>query len=132
MPEEAAMMKAKAFDYLNKEALKEYRAIRKAEKNGTKITVLSDATMEYMYLVSLGSVKLSGEYAKAFGYFLTKLGRNLESGTMIRKAQTAVILQKAGHKTEADEFIASIKDTLYRRMKWELILLSMPILILGV
>lgn len=88
--------------------------------------------MEYMYLVSLGSVKLSGEYAKAFGYFLTKLGRNLESGTMIRKAQTAVILQKAGHKMEADEFIASIKSTLYRRMKWELILLSMPILILGV
>lgn len=39
LPEEAAMMKAKAFDYLNKEALKEYRAIRKAEKNGTKITV---------------------------------------------------------------------------------------------
>lgn len=112
LPEEAAMMKAKAFDYLNKEALKEYRAIRKAEKNGTKITVLSDATMEYMYLVSLGSVKLSGEYAKTFGYFLTKLGRNLESGTMIRKAQTAVILQKAGHKTEADEFIASIKEHL--------------------
>ena len=112
LPEEAAMMKAKSFDYLNKEALKEYRAIRKAEKNGTKITVLSDATMEYMYLVSLGSVKLSGEYAKAFGYFLTKLGRNLESGTMIRKAQTAVILQKAGHKTEADEFIASIKEHL--------------------
>lgn len=112
LPEEAAMMKAKAFDYLNKEALKECRAIRKAEKNGTKITVLSDATMEYMYLVSLGSVKLSGEYAKAFGYFLTKLGRNLESGTMIRKAQTAVILQKAGHKTEADEFIASIKEHL--------------------
>lgn len=112
LPEEAAMMKAKAFDYLNKEALKEYRAIRKAEKNGTKITVLSDATMEYMYLVSLGSVKLSGEYAKAFGYFLAKLGRNLESGTMIRKAQTTVILQKAGHKTEADEFIASIKEHL--------------------
>ena len=112
LPEEAAMMKAKAFDYLNKEALKEYRAIRKAEKNGTKITVLSDATMEYMYLVSLGSVKLSGEYAKAFGYFLTKLGRNLESGTMIRKVQTAVILQKAGHKTEADELIASIKEHL--------------------
>ena len=112
LPEEAAMMKAKAFDYLNKEALKEYRAIRKAEKNGTKITVLSDATMEYMYLVSLGSVKLSGEYAKAFGYFLTKLGRNLESGTMIRKAQTAVILQKAERKAEADEFIASIKEHL--------------------
>ena len=31
---------------------------------------------------------------------------------MIRKAQTAVILQKAGHKTEADELIASIKEHL--------------------
>lgn len=88
--------------------------------------------MEYMYLVSLGSVKLSGEYAKAFGYFLTKLGRNLESGTMIRKVQTAVILQKAGHKTEADELIASIKEHLVQTDEWELILLSMPILILGV
>ncbi len=86
LPEEVAVMKAKAFDYLNEEALKEYRAIRKAEKNGTKITTLSDATMEYMYLVALGSVKLSGEYAKMFDYFLTKLGRNLVNGTMICKA----------------------------------------------
>ena len=31
---------------------------------------------------------------------------------MIRKVQTAVILQKAGHKTEADELIASIKEHL--------------------
>ena len=46
------MMKAKAFDYLNKEALKEYRAIRKAEKNGTKITVLSDALWIYVSGIS--------------------------------------------------------------------------------
>lgn len=55
LPEEVAVMKDKAFDYLNKEALKEYRDIRKAEKNGIKITVLSDAAMEYLYLVALGS-----------------------------------------------------------------------------
>ena len=112
LPEEVAVMKAKAFDYLNEEALKEYRAIRKAEKNGTKITTLSDATMEYMYLVALGSVKLSGEYAKMFDYFLTKLGRNLVNGTMICKAQTAIILQKQGRRTEANGFIASIKEHL--------------------
>ena len=112
LPEEVAGMKDKAFDYLNKEALKEYRDIRKAEKNGIKITVLSDAAMEYLYLVALGSEKLSGEYAKAFDYFLTKLGGNLENGTMIRKAQTAVILQTVGRRTEANEFIASIKEHL--------------------
>ena len=37
---------------------------------------------------------------------------SLPSWDVIRKAQTAVILQKAGHKTEADEFIASIKEHL--------------------
>lgn len=112
LPEEVAGMKDKAFDYLNKEALKEYRDICKTEKNGAKVTVLSDAVMEYLYLVALGSEKLSGEYAKAFDYFLTKLGRNLESGTMICKAQTAVILQTVGRRTEANEFIASIKEHL--------------------
>ena len=112
LPEEAAEMRSKAFGYLNKEALEEYRAIRKAEKNGSKITVLPDAVMEYLYLVALGSEKPSGEYAIAHSYFLTKLGGNLESGTMLCKAQTAVILQAAGRKAEAGEFIASIKEHL--------------------
>lgn len=112
LPEVAAEMRNRAFGYLNKEALEEYRAIRKAEKSGNKITTLSDAVMEYLYLVALGSEKLSGEYAGAHGYFLTKLGHNLESGTMLRKAQTAVILQAAGHKAQAGEFIASIKEHL--------------------
>ena len=47
-----------------------------------------------------------------FDYFLTKLGRNLVNGTMICKAQTAIILQKQGRRTEANEFIASIKEHL--------------------
>lgn len=112
LPEEVEVMKNKAFGYLNKEALEEYRTIRKAEKNGSRITTLSDATMEYLYLIALGSEKLSGENAKAFDYFLTKLPRNLENGTMICKAQTAIILQKVGRKAAADEFIASIKEHL--------------------
>ena len=58
--------------------------------------------MEYLYLVALGSEKLSGEYAKAFDYFLTKLGGNLENGTMIRKAQTAVILQTVGRRRKRE------------------------------
>lgn len=127
MPEEVAVMKAKAFDYLNEEALKKNIVL---SVDGTKITTLSDATMEYMYLVALGSVKLSGEYAKMFDYFLTKLGRNLVNGTMICKAQTAIILQKQGRRTEANEFIASIKEHLVQTDEIRsAFLLSMPILL---
>ena len=69
------------------------RPIRKAEKNGTKITTLSDATMEYMYLVALGSVKLSGEYAKMFDYFPV-------SYTHLRgDDKRSVLLRARGHYT---------------------------------
>lgn len=112
LPDEAIEMKQKAFGFLQQKALEEYRAIRKAEKNGTKITTLSDATMEYLYLVALGRETLSGENLTAFNYFLTKLNRNLENGTMLCKAQTAIILWSVGRKAEANEFIASLKEHL--------------------
>lgn len=112
LPDDAADMKQKAFSYLQKEALEEYRTIRKAEKNGTKITTLSDATMHYLYLVALSGESLSGENAIAYYYFLTKIARNLENGTMVCKAQSAIILMQVGRKAEANEFIASIREHL--------------------
>lgn len=112
LPDDAADMKQKAFSYLQKEALEEYRAIRKAEKNGTKITTLSDATMRYLYLVALSGESLLGENATAYYYFLTKIARNLENGTMECKAQSAIILMQVGRKAEANEFIASIREHL--------------------
>lgn len=112
LPDEAVEMKQKAFGFLQQKALEEYRAIRKAEKNGAKITTLSDATMEYLYLVALGRETLSGENLTAFDYFLTKLNRNLENGTMLCKAQTAIILWSVGRRAEANEFIASLKEHL--------------------
>ena len=112
LPDEAVEMKQKAFGFLQQKALEEYRAIRKAEKEGTKITTLSCATMEYLYIVALGAETLSGDNLTAFNYFLTKLDRNLTNGTMLCKAQTAVILWSAGRKAKANEFIASIKEHL--------------------
>ncbi len=112
LPDEAIEMKQKAFGFLQQQALEEYRAIRKAEKNGTKVTTLSDATMEYLYLVAIGREVLSGDNLTVFDYFLTKLNRNLENGTMLCKAQTAIILWSVGRKSEANEFISSLKEHL--------------------
>lgn len=114
LPSEVVEMKQKAFAFLHKQALEEYRMIRKAEKNGAKITTISDATMNYLYLVALGNEKVPAANEAAYRYFLSMVNRNLENGTMVRKAQSAVILLKAGRTGQANEFLASIKEHLVR------------------
>lgn len=112
LPADAAALLQNAFGYLDKEALQEYRDIRKAEKNGAKITTNSDAAMRYLYLIALGGRKVPAQYEAAYRYFLSKVDGNLQNGTMARKAQSAIILLKAGRKAEANEFIASLKEHL--------------------
>lgn len=112
LPEDVSAMQQKAFGYLHKEALEEYRDIRKAEKNGAKITTISDEAMKYLYLIALSGEKVPAENQVAYRYFLSKVGSNLENGTMMCKAQSAIILRAAGRKAEADQFIASIKEHL--------------------
>lgn len=112
LPSEVVEMKQKAFGFLHKQALEEYRMIRKAEKNGTKITTISDATMNYLYLVALGNEKVPAANEAAYRYFLSMVNRNLENGTMVCKAQSAIILLKAGRTSQANEFLASIKEHL--------------------
>lgn len=112
LPSEVMEMRQRAFSYLHKQALEDYRNLLKAEKNGAKITTLSDATMEYLYLVALRGEKVPAENQAAQRYFLSKVGSNLTNGTMLCKAQSAIILRAAGRTAEADEFIASIKEHL--------------------
>lgn len=111
-PSEIVEMKRKAFGYINKEALAEYHNLRKAENNGAKYPVLSNAAMKYLYLIALSGEKVPAENQAAYRYFLSKVGNNLENGTMITKAQSAAILKAAGRTAEADEFIASLKEHL--------------------
>lgn len=112
LPSEVAEMRRDAFSYLHKEALEEYRNLRKAEKNGARITTLSDGAMQYLYLVALGGEKVPAQNQAARRYFLSKVGGGLAGGTMVYKAQAAIILRAAGRTAEADEFIASIKEHL--------------------
>lgn len=114
LPSEMVEMKQKAFGYLNKEALAEYSDMRKAEKSGVKNPMLSAAVLKYLYLVALSGEKMPAENQAAYRYFLSKVGNNLENGTMDCKAQSAIILKAEGRVAEADEFIASIKEHLVR------------------
>ena len=109
---DALTMQRSAFSFLNKEALEEYKNIRKAEKNGTKIDNLSYPAMTYLYLIAISGERVPSANEAAYRYFLSMVGKNLSSNAMGVKAQSAIILQKAGRTAEANEFIASIKEHL--------------------
>lgn len=109
---DAQTMKQAAFGYLNNRALEAYRSMLKAEKKGSKVSSLSDDLVHYLYLVALSGEKLPDANRKAQAYFLTKIGGNLTTASVSCKARAAIILLSAGKKTEADRFIASLKEHL--------------------
>lgn len=109
---EALGMQQKAFSYLHQQALEEYKNIRKAEKNGAKITGLSYPALHYLYLLAIADEKVPAANEAAYRYFLSMVGSNLNSKSMGIKAQSAVVLQKTGRASEANQFITSIKEHL--------------------
>lgn len=109
---EAQAMKREGMRYLHGVARKEYLRLREAEKKGTKVTILSGAALDYLYLVALSGEQVPKENKEAYDYLLERVHYNLNMSSMLYKAQCAVILQAAGRKAEAAEFEASLKEHL--------------------
>lgn len=107
------VMQRTALSFLNKEALEEYKNIRKAEKNGDKVKGLSASALKYLYLIAISGEQIPlAENQTAYNYFLSKVTETLTTRSMTDKALAAIVLEKAGHKKEALEFIASLKEFL--------------------
>lgn len=68
--------------------------------------------MTYLYLIAISGEKVPAANEVAYRYFLSKVSNNLNTNSMGLKAQSAIILQKSGLKTEAAAFIASLKEHL--------------------
>ncbi len=111
LPSEAMALQKSAFGYLHEKALEECKSLC---KSGTKEGkgILSESAMEYLYLIALSGEEIPAANRKAYDYFLSKVENNLKSGTIMRKAQSAIILKAAGRTKAADEFIASLKEHL--------------------
>ena len=112
LADNAQAMQQAAFDYLHKAALKEYQAIRKAEKEGHKTTVISDASLNWLYLLAISGEKVPAANEAAYQYFLAKLETMLPSMSMADRAKAAIALQKAGRTQQAQAFMASLKEHL--------------------
>lgn len=109
---DASAMKQRAFAYLHQEALKEYKRLREAERKGKQITALSPDAFDYLYLLALDADAMKQADKEVHNYFLSLLPRQLTTASIQRKAQTAVILQAAGRKADAQAFEASLKEHL--------------------
>ena len=108
----ALALQKNAFTYLHQEALKEYREILKAQKDGVKFTGVSGSILQYLYLIALSGEQVPASNKAAYTYYLSKIGEMLPAASMDTKAIAAIILDKAGRKREAQEFIASLKEHL--------------------
>ena len=111
LTDEAAAMKQKALAFLGKEAMKEYRDCLRAEQRGAKVTTLSGAAMDWLYLLALDGSQPAADVKPAYNYFLPKVKNELTTSSMSVKAQAAVILLKNG-QAAASDFIASLKEHL--------------------
>ncbi len=101
-------MQTSALNYLEKETRKEYDALRKQEKEGQKVSGVSGAVVDYLYLRALSGSK-PGELET---YFLAKATPMLATASMQVKARLAVAYDKAGNKQEAQRFMTSLKEYL--------------------
>lgn len=108
---EATSMREKGFDFLHREILKDYRAWLRQVPRG-EITHLSDFALEYLYLIALSGEEVPVSNRKAYDYYLSKVQNELANGSLARKAQALVVLQKAGKKQLAADFSASLREHL--------------------
>ena len=109
---DAEAMQQTAFGYLHKEALAEYRMMKKAEKEGQKVQGLSGYALKYMYLIAISHQEVPAANKAAYDYFLSKIGGTLASQTAVEKAYSVVVLQYAKRTGEANSFLASLKEYL--------------------
>ena len=105
-------MQQKAFGYLHQSALDEYKEILKAQKEGARFTGVSGSILQYLYLIAISGEQIPAANKAAYTYYISKVGELLPAASMQTKALAAVVLDKAGRKKEAQEFVASLKEHL--------------------
>lgn len=108
----ALTLQQKAFIYLHQSALEEYKNILKAQKEGTKFTGVSGSILQYLYLVAISGEQVPAANKGAYAYFLSKVGEMLSTPSLSTKAMAAIVLDKAGRKKEAQDFVTSLKEYL--------------------
>ncbi len=107
---DALTMQQAAFNYLHKEMLQKYKEIKKNEKKLGTTLGLDDESLHYLYLCALTGEKIPSVNKEAYTYYLSKVHQTLLNQTLMGKALSTIILEKAGKHTEAKDFLNSMKE----------------------
>ncbi len=103
-------MQTAALGYLDKQARKEYNALRKLEKEGKPVTGISGSAVDYLYVKALSNA-ITGN-SDIIQYFLNKATQMVGSASMKIKAKLAVAFDKTGRKQDAQRCMESLKEYL--------------------
>ena len=108
---EATAMRDRAFDYLHHEVKKDYQAwMRRTPRVEEKR--LSAFTLDYLYLLALAGEEVPVGNREAYNHYFSLVQNELTDGSITRKSQALVILQKAGKTRQAADFAASLREHL--------------------
>lgn len=77
-----------------------------------KFTGVSGSILQYLYIVAISGGQVPAANKAAYAYYLSKVKELLPAASMNTKAIAAIVLDKAGQKKEAQEFVASLKEHL--------------------
>ena len=111
LTDEAALMRSKAFDFLHREIRRDYQRWLQ-QKPQVEIEHLSDFVLDYLYCLALSGEEIPAANREAYRYYLSKVPNELATGSVMRKSEALVILQKLGKKLQAEEFAASLREHL--------------------
>ncbi|MBQ8502345.1 MAG: alpha-2-macroglobulin [Bacteroides sp.] len=112
MPEVLKEMLSNSLNYLHKEAWKSYRTQLNSKQSEDGNRLLSSAELDYLYIVALSGRQVPDTYRKAYNYYLSRIGMELNSSSLQRKAKAAIVLLRLKRVQDAAEFIASLKEHL--------------------
>lgn len=107
----AVGLRTKAFGFLHRELRRDYQNWLRSEPR-KEVERLSDFAMDYLYLVALSGEEVPEANREAYDYYLSKVSNELTGGSVMRKSQALVILQKAGKNQLAADFAASLREHL--------------------
>ena len=99
-----------ALSYLQGEAAKEVKEMKKREAQGKKNIRPSEEAVDYLYILSLNGKKLSTLVASDTDYLLKKMADKNGEFTIYGKAIAAVVLAKNGYKQQAADYLQSINE----------------------
>jgi uncharacterized protein YfaS (alpha-2-macroglobulin family) len=110
-PQEIKEMQMKALRYIDNQIVKDFKNLKKQNKDWEKITTISTNQLEFAYVRSFYRDILISQEARAAERFYTDVAtRNWTKLNMYERSILSVVLKQNGEKEQAGKIVKSIRE----------------------